>query len=335
MGILSRRNALRALDSDPEAAPEPEEDSGGSFYFAGKADDTAAFGMAAGLVSRIFATAKVRGTDKFSPVLLAQYGYRMVTEANCVIYLDRELRLNEASNWDLLRGDAHPSTWRYMIDTSGPTRGLSLDLPAASVIHTRLYARSGEQERGKSPVDNARVTRDLASGIESQLSNEASRSSGYIASWRMLREKGMDRIVAALTGRTRFVEMKGDRGSPHENITLARVGINPPTGLVSLRKDVLNGIVGLMGVPAGLRDEAGSSAYVNAMRLLQETLIEPLAALLAYEATRVLETEVSFSFPLQMRSDRFMAARLFKTLRDAGMSPEAAFSAALLDEPNE
>ena len=115
--------------------------------------------------------------------------------------------------------------------------------------------------------------------------------------------EGLAADIRTARGRTLMPETTagghGDPlGAPRRDWKPERLGADPPAALVHLRQHVEASVLGCFGVgvplgPAGLND--GTAAREAARRLWTLT-IQPLAAVIAEELTRVLERPVTLDY---------------------------------------
>ena len=98
---------------------------------------TAAVEMAAGVVSRAFAAAEIRGTELAGPEVLASIGRDLVTRGQSLWIVDAG-DLYPAQTMDV--SGQHPRrTWRYSVELAGPggsTMRMTA-LPWTRVLHAR------------------------------------------------------------------------------------------------------------------------------------------------------------------------------------------------------
>ena len=123
---------------------------------------------------------------------------------------------------------------------------------------------------------------------------------------------GLAEAIRAAKGRTLLPETTaggwGDRNAaPRSDWKPARLGADPPPGLVSLRGAVESTVLSCFGIPtplgpAGVTD---GTAQREAARRLWQLTVQPLAALVSEELSRVLERDVRLTFgrAAQGRSD--------------------------------
>ena len=143
---------------------------------------------------------------------------------------------------------------------------------------------------------------------------------------------GLTEAIRTAKGRTLLPETVmggwGDKeGAPRKDFVPSRLGANPPAGLVHLRQHVESSVLACFGVgpplgPSGLND--GTAAREAARRLWTLT-IQPLAAVIGEELTRVLERPVTLDYgrPSGM-ADLAARARAVGALVKAGVEQSDA-----------
>ncbi len=216
--------------------------------------------------------------------------------------------------------------------------------PAAQVFHVRYATEAHSPARGVSPLQYASLTGALTASLEQSLGYEAA---GPVANLIALPEGfsgsksdddgdddggGLPEAIRLAKGRTLLPETTaggyGDKqGAPRRDWKPERLGADPPDALVRLRTAVENTVLACFGVPsplgpAGVTD--GTAAREAARRLWTLT-VQPLAAMIAEELSRVLERPVSLDYarPSGM-ADLAARARAVAALAKAGVSTEDA-----------
>ena len=142
---------------------------------------TAAVEAASGALSRAFATAEVMPDQARSrgvtTEVLAQIGRDLIRAGQSVHVIEVSdrggVRLQPVSTFDVNGGD-DPASWRYRVDTPGPSTTRTRTLPAAAVIHCRYSVDPGRPWRGVGPLQRARLTGRLNAELENALGDEAS-----------------------------------------------------------------------------------------------------------------------------------------------------------------
>ena len=295
---------------------------------------------AAGLWSRALSTATVSPAGlPIGPRLLAEAGRDLARHGEVVYLVDvaprGRLRLLRADTRDVSGDDGDPATWWYRLTLDGPRTTRTVTAPASQVVHLRYATERYAPQRGIAPLQYASLTGTLTANLEQSLGYEAS---GAVANLIALPEGhqspgGLADAIRAARGRTLLPETTaggyGDRqGAPRRDWKPERLGAEPPQSLVQLRQQVESTVLSCFGVPAPL-GPAGvndGTAQREASRRFWQLTIQPIAAVIAEELTRVFEQPVTLEYgrPSGM-ADLAARARAVAALVDkAGLSTEDA-----------
>ena len=265
--------------------------------------------IAAGLWSRALSTAAVPDGIPVGPRMLAEIGRDLARHGECLYLADvaprgrlRLLRCHSRDTW----GDGpDPADWWYRLTVAGPRSTRTVTAPAASVVHVRYATEAHAPARGLSPLAYATLTGTLGAALEQSLGYKAG---GAVARLIALPEghqspDGLTDAIRTARGRTLLPETTaggwGDSTTaPRKDFQPARLGADPPSALVNLRQHVESSVLACFGIgaplgPSGLND--GTAAREAARRLWTLT-IQPLAAVIAEELSRVLERPVALSY---------------------------------------
>ena len=290
---------------------------------------------ASGLWSRALSTATVEPAGlPIGTRWLAEVGRDLARRGEAIYLTDiapgGRLRLLRASTADVWGDGPDPETWWYRLTITGPRTTRTVTAPAASVVHVRYATEPHSPARGVSPLEYASLTGKLGANLERSLGYEAG---GAVANLIALPEghqspEGLTDAIRTAKGRTLLPETTaggyGDRqGAPRRDWQPQRLGADPPTALVQLRQHVEASVLNCFGIgaplgPAGVND---GTAQREAARRLWTLTVQPLAALIAEELTRVLDRPVALEYgrPSGM-ADLAARARAVSALVDkAGM----------------
>lgn len=292
---------------------------------------------AAGVWARALSTADVPPGVPLDARLLAEIGRDLARKGEAVYLLDARMdgrfRLLRASTTDVWGDTPDPADWWYRLTLQGPRHTRTVTAPAAAVVHVRYAAEDHSPQRGIPPLRYAALTGSLHRYLETNLGYEAA---GPVATLIALPEghdgKNQNTTLAAdiagARGRCLLPETTrggaGDReGRPKKDYEPSRLGANPPSALVALRRETENSVLSCFGIPAplgpaGISD--GTAAREGARRLWALT-IQPLAALIAAELSRVLAMPVTLSHSQPQTSvDVAAKARALHVAVQAGMN---------------
>ena len=324
---------------------------------AGKAVDlagTAAVECAAGLVSRSFAAAEISGPSwaksAISREFLGQVGRDLIRcgESLHVIHVTRDrVELLPCSSWNF-EGDASPESWRVRATVYGPSSTTTRYLPYSGVVFCKWGSTPGQRYTGVGPLAFAHTSARLQSEVERSLADE---SSGPVASMVPVPQDGggggkddplrmLKQDIRTARGKALLVETtaagwaEGMSASPRKDWVASRLGPNPPESLAEVMSKAFVEVLGACGIsPSLFVERADGSAQRESYRRFYSATVEPLAALLASELSRKLETDISLSFKSRFAGDLAGRARAFQSLVKGGMGiSEAAGLAGLMSE---
>lgn len=290
-----------------------------------------------------FAMADVSGTDLLPRQTMAMIarGAALTGEA---VYLITDLGLVPATDWDVTTRDGKPRAYRLSIPEAGG--GRTVTALAAEVLHLRIGADNLTPWIGTAPLRRASLTGGMLHAVESALA-ETFENAPLGSQIVPLPDTGADDMA---TMRAAF---KGRRGSTLviEGVAQATAaGMNPqidkkpdqlsPDLSRSMTAETLaaarEGILMAYGVLPSLANRAATGPAVReAQRQLAIWTLQPIAALLAEEATAKLgvTVEIDTIRPLQAFDAGGRARALqgiVKTLaeaKEAGIPPDAVSSA--------
>ena len=311
---------------------------------------------AAGLWARGLSTATVPDGVPVGPRWLAEVGRDLARHGEAVYLVDvaprGRVRLLRASSRDTWGDGPDPADWWYRLTIAGPRTTRTVTAPAAQVFHARYATEAHSPARGVSPLQYASLTGALTASLEQSLGYEAA---GAVANLIALPEGfsgkgeddgdddgGLPEAIRTAKGRTLLPETTaggyGDKqGAPRRDWKPERLGADPPDALVRLRTAVENTVLSCFGVPsplgpAGVTD--GTAAREAARRLWTLT-VQPIAAMVAEELSRVLERPVSLDYgrPSGM-ADLAARARAVGALAKAGVSTADAMLLTGWDDAN-
>ena len=316
----------------------------------GVATRTAALETCAGLWARALARATVdNDLALLTPPTLALVGRELCRRGEAVLVLevrDGVPMLFAAASWDV-RGGYDASTWRYRIDLFGATRHATRLVPGDSVLHFKYVTDPGNPWQGLSPLSFAATTGSVVGNVEQRVADELGGPSGYVLPVPGVSDSGTDdedddalaplkAQLKAMRGSTTLVETtaaawgEGNAEAPRADWKPQRVGANPPDVLAQLRTDAANSVYSACGVPPSLFDTTSATAVREGWRLFVQSTIAPVASLVAHEASRKLERNVTVDVDRLIGVDQ--RARVFGTLaRVEGVSAQHAARIAAID----
>lgn len=307
-------------------------------------NQTGAVEIAAGLWQRAMQGADVGGGPEairraLTPYVLGTVAREMIRRGESTWLIEvgsGGLRLIPAASFDV-RGGADPESWSYDLHLSGPSGQRSRKgVPAAAVLHFRWAVDAARPWRGLGPIQAAVLAGRLNAETDAALGNESAGPHGNLIP--VSQSPGdpddtndpMTKLrsdIAGLKGRATLVEqastweVKGDRsGGAPADWKARRLGADPPSGLVELRRDAAAEVLAACGVPVELVTTGGASAGEReAWRRFLHGSVQPVAALVLQELRAKLDTGLSLSFAELRASDLAGRARAYKQLTEAGM----------------
>lgn len=286
-----------------------------------------------------FTMADVEGTDLLTRHHMA-IAARAVALRGEAVFLITDLGLVPAVDWEVTTRDGRPRAYRLSLaDASGPRSVTAL---AAEVLHLRIGSNAATPWAGTAPLYRSSLTGGLLHAVEASLS-DVFRDAPLGTQIVPLPDTGADDME---TMRSSF---RGRRGSVLvvEGVAQATAaGMNPTIGQKpdqlspdlskSMTTETLaaarEGIATAYGVlPSMLNRSATGPVIREAQRQLAVWTLQPIAELLADEASAKLGTEVKIDTtrPLQAFDAGGRARALsaiVKTMaeaKEAGIEPEA------------
>ena len=308
-----------------------------------RAASLGALQTAAGAVARALATAAVTGArGALTPDVLFAIGYDLVRSGQYVALL--QIQRDGAAR--LLRADANSPTyggpdresWRYNLTIGGPSHTRTLTAPAATVAHVLWNSASITPWRGRSPLAVAAAAGSLAARVAHSLTGEADIPSVRVTPMPMGQQDGAAQLIANRLRRGGLVFPEtamsaGGQGRVAAPITDwkgNRYGFDAPDSAVKLHQLMTEEVGCACGVPAALMAGARSAgpAMKEAFRQFLLLTVEPLAALVAAEVSRVSETPVRLTFDALAAVDAAGRARAVHVLTEAGIDKAEAMRRA-------
>ena len=290
--------------------------------------------IAAGTVSRAFASAEASGSDAalFTADVLGQIGRDLVTSGDSV-WRTGLTRLVYVHAYQITPMD--DGTYRYQVDT--PNGKSILNRP----LHVR-YAREYRTGRGIGPLGAAVRLREFIARLEDRMAFESGGTVGYLLP---IPAGGEDEDVevfkadlAKLGGKTAVVETtaagwgEGRAAAPQRDYEPRRIGPNIPSGNVQAYGKALESALAACGVPVELVSSADGTAQREAWRRFLHGTVQPLGKLVEQAASDA-GLGLSLGFDGLMASDISGRARAFGSLVQGGMDmAEAAGMTGLLGD---
>ena len=309
---------------------------------------TAAVEAAAGALSRAFAGAVVEGpewaTEAVSGDFLALVGRDLIRRGQSLHALrtgaDGRLLLVPCSDWHWQDGNHDPATWRVRASAYGPRATETWLLPLEAVVFVTWGRRPERPYTGVGPLTFAAQTAKLGFQTERSLADEAA---GPIAQLLAVPADGGDggdddplamlkSDIAKARGRAALLETTagawggGKDAAPRRDWQAARLGPNPPAGLVEARQAAFAATLAACGASVALFDDADGTAKREALRQFHMGAVRPLARLVEAELSAKLGAEIRLRFD-SYALDMVSRAQVVSKLTMAGVALDTAMSA--------
>ena len=315
----ARRAALQVVGSYPVEATYA-----GYYFDSAFTASPAAVEAVIGRVVRMFRMATVvsaggrRSRNKIAPRLLSAPTRGMIARSlmergESLHYLDAaRMELQPADHgWDV-EGGVSPSTWVINAELTGPD-GVheSMSRPRAAWLHIVMDPSPTDPSRGVPPLQRANITVMGARATEDALLREGRQPSAAIIPVPDLGE-GNESVVDDLRAKLENPSMTlalppttqsgwgaGGTVRPQTDWRPHRLKSEPTAELVDAIAQVEARLCAVLGAHPAIMGGAGATGTVDreARRQLMEGLVQPLGALIAYEASMTLGEEVRFEWP--------------------------------------
>lgn len=296
-------------------------------------DALGAVETAAGLYARSFSTAIVSpqtpATAGLTPSILGSIGRQLATRGECVYVLEFSagaIQFRPADTWEVIGGGIDPAGWRYRVDLAVPSGRQRRTLSADELVHIRYGVRPSAPWRGLSPLHFAADTRALAAWMDKRLGEEAATSAAYVLPLPEGRGDSTD-LKADLkkgSGRLHLVDTvaggygSGPVGAPAKDWVSTRLGFDPPTAIVNLRKDVRMDVLAAYGVPNQIFGSGGAAR--ESFRQFLASALTPVGKVIAEALSGPLEVpDLAFGFEDLRAADLAGIGRALKALVDSGV----------------
>ena len=261
----------------------------------------AAVEIASGLWGRSFASAKVLpetpATQAVSPGILETIGRQLIKRrGECLFLIQVEngrVRLDPASSWKI-EGRPDPATWTYDLTLSGPSVTQNIKTVAAErIVHCRYGSRPSAPWKGVGPLQSASLTALLGGNLEQRLGEELSMAAGAILPVPDGTAKApLQADLRAMKGKLVLVDStasgwgSGTESAPRGDLTVKRVGADPPAVLDLLRSSAGRSILAATGTPLELVEKSEGGGARESYRRFLFSSLAPVARLVGAELGR-------------------------------------------------
>lgn len=247
-----------------------------------------------------FSLAEVTGTDLLTRRDMAMVARSLALRGECVLLIGHN-RLIPVTDWELSTRDGEPRAYRLSISEAGGNR--TQTALAAEVLHFRIGSDPTTPWAGSPPLHRARLTAGLMQTVETALAEvyENSPLGSQIVPFPEAPDADLDALGRGFRGRRGRVLLR-------ESVSVSAAGgpapaqdwrpsdvtpnLQPAMPLEALHS-ARAAICGAFGVlPALLVDNAQGPVVREAQRHLAQWSLQPMAALIAEEATAKLGSSV-------------------------------------------
>jgi phage portal protein BeeE len=287
--------------------------------------------------------AQVSGTDLLTPQTLAQAARSLALRGEAV-YLLRD-RLVPCSDWDVTTRDGIPTAYRVTIPDAGG--GRTATALAGEVLHLRIGSDPVAPWAGTAPLRRSSLSAGLLHAVETALHEayEAAPLGSQVVPFPETDDTNRDKLARSFRGQRGRVLLRESvtttaAGGPTPQTDWRPSDLSPDlsrTMAVETLTEARAAIAHAFGLlPAALDPKAAGPLIREAQRHLASWTLQPIAELVAQEATEKLGAPVSLDVlqPLQAY-DAGGRARAFSGVvqamaqaREAGLSDEAVAAAA-------
>ena len=326
------------------------------YYLSGVSDVAVAGGTAAveaiaTRVERQMSEVNVTGSsvarELLTPNVLARIGRSLLVYGESLHYLSVDFTgrklptLLTCDPWWSIVGDPDRSTWRITANISGPTGATHVDEVEGAFLHVLYSVRDNQPWRGIPALKRADVTAALAASIEDSLYLEARMPVKNIFPMPVdVPQSVKEQLIKSLKNRDSRTAFPGTTAGtnpslrPQTDWKAQHIGPMPSEAALKLSTEAQARVCAAMGVhPALVGIVSGppaGGAMLAAAKQFQDLVMDPMANLISYEASRLLGEEVTLFWPA--RDDVLMLrSRALKSLTDAEVPLDEAKKIARLD----
>lgn len=280
-----------------------------------------------------FSIADVKGTDLLDPLTMALLGRSLGLRGEAV-FLISETGLVPAMDWDLTTRDAKPRAYRLSVPETAGAR--TLTALAAEVLHIRIGVDPAAPYYGSAPLRRSMLTAGMLNELETALSEVFANAplGSQIVPYPEATDTDMTQLgrdFRSRRGRVMLREsvMVSAAGGPAPNTDWRPSDVSPDLSKSMTREHLAqarDGILGAFGVLPGLFNAATTGPLVReAQRHLAQWTLQPIAFLLAQEATEKLSADITVDTmrPLQAYDAGGRARALMGIVQTLAMANEA------------
>lgn len=312
-------------------------------YIAGRsgvADLTATAQSCISLWEAAFAIADVRGTRFLTRHMMAMAARSLALRGEFVA-LVRGDGLVPASDWDLRTRNGRPTAYRLSISEAGG--GSTVTALAPEVVHVRLGSDPVTPWLGSAPLRRARLTAGLLEAVESALAEvfEQAPIGSSIIPFPESPDVDLQTMGREFRGRRGRVLLRESvavsaAGGPapasdwKPQDTTPNLQAAMPAEMLAAARDAVCGVFGVL--PALFNSATTGPMTREAQRHLATWMLQPIAELLAEEATEKLGSAVAIDLltPLQAFDQGGSARAVVALVQAAAQAKEAGLDPAVI-----
>ncbi|MEM1039400.1 MAG: phage portal protein [Pseudomonadota bacterium] len=285
-----------------------------------------------------FGLADVDGTSLLDPSTLSMMGRSIALRGDSVFVI-RDGGLVPVHDWEVRTRNGKPTAYRVSIAEAGG--GRSDTVLAGEVLHLRIGCDSSAPWLGSAPLKRAQLTAGLLNAVETSLSEvyEMAPLGSKIVPFPESAETDLESIGREFRGRRGRVLLRESvavaaAGGPAPQADWRPADVSPDLSKAMTRETLAaarDGIMGVFGVLPGLLNPATTGPMVReAQRHIAQWTLQPMAALLAQEASEKLGTTVKIDTmrPLQAFDAGGRARALSAIVQTMAMAKEAGVDPA-------
>lgn len=285
-----------------------------------------------------FALADVDGTDLLDRRSLALIGRSLALRGETV-FLIRETGLVPCADWDLSTRDGRPVAYRVSVSEAGG--GRSETALAGEVLHVRIGCDPASPYYGTAPLKRASLTAGLLNSVEAALAEvfEYAPIGSQIVPYPESGETDLNSLGRSFRGQRGRVLLRESvhvtaAGGPAPASDWRPADVTPDieksmsVETLTASRDAISGAFGVL--PSWFSAQGQGPAVREAQRQLAQWTLQPIAMLLAEEATEKLGTTVKLDVlrPLQAFDAGGRARALGAIVQALAQAKEAGIASA-------
>lgn len=306
----------------------------------GNALQTGALAIASSIWSRTLAAAEVEGTDTLTPEVLALIGRGLIRDGEALFLIevvDGAVVLMPVCDFEVL------PDWRYRVEVPVPGGKVrSMTVQPAQVLHPKWSVSPREPWRGIGPLADAPLLAKIAGRVEAKVGEDLNTPVAHVLPvpadggdggsndpLAMLKADIAEASGGAILAETTSAGWgDGRQHAPQSDWRSRRLGPEIPDSLLETWRETLAVVLAACGIPPAIggagTDASGGVRVREDYRRFVMSAVEPVAATIATEASRKLDTEVTLDFRSLWAHDVVGRASAMKRMVDAGVSLEEA-----------